>query len=162
MIENILWFVIPPLLFIGGVVGIVYLTLQFALIVLPTGVLGVVETEGQLIRSELTEEYDTETKRFERKKDSTIQFRDRKGQTRTFEMRVDLGFGLARGIIKVRYFAFAPRIARLKGELLYTVFETAMVVVGIVITVAIAIATGQWLYQVWGAWILGFLNSLDI
>lgn len=156
MSENILWIVIPPLIFIGGVAGFVYLAMQLALIVLPAGVMGVVETEGQLLKSELIEDYDSETKRVERKKDLTIQFRDERGQTRTFETRVELNFVLARGIIKVRYFTFAPRIAHVKGSLLDTVLETASVVVGIVITLVIAIATGLWLYQVWESWLLGF------
>ncbi len=157
MIENIIWFVVPPLIFIGGVVGFIYMALQFALIVPPVGV---VEAEGQLVGSELIQEYDSEAKQYRARKELTIRYSDTRGQIRT--LILDQGIPwiteLPRGILKVRYFAFAPSLARIAQPMPFRMLESGGVGLLMLVAFVVASVTGQWLVGRWGATVLNMFG----
>ncbi len=159
MIENILWLIVPPLIFIGGVAGFVYAALQLALIFLPVGV---VETEGQLIESRTTYEHDydvdSNTPRRNLVKDWTIRFRDAQGQSRTFQVRNWYAHASLPGRIKVRYFPSAPNIARSKETVLFTLVEAAAFGLVMFVMWVMATVTWQWLFREWVPMLLGFLG----
>lgn len=156
MIENIIWVVVPPLIFVVGVAGFIYMALQFALIVLPVGV---VETEGQLVGSELIQEYDSEAKQYRAQKELTIKYSDTRGQIRTLIWHEGTGSTeLPRGILKVRYFPFAPSLARVAQQMPFKMLEGGGIGLLMLVTFVVASVTGQWLVGRWGATLLSMFG----
>jgi len=157
MIESIIWFVVPPLIFVVGVAGFIYAALHFALIVFPVGV---IETEGQLVGSELIQEYDSEAKQYRARKELTIRYSDTRGQIRTLIM--DQGIPciteLPRGILKVRYFSFAPSLARIAQPMPFKMLEGGGVGLLMLVAFVVASVTGQWLVGRWGATLLSIFG----